>query len=1039
MNLAKFSIEKNRISLMVLATIIILGISMYSSLSRDSMPPFTIRVASVVSSFPGASPERVEQLVTDKIEKLAQELPELKEVTSTSRTGLSVVSVSLKDEVKAEDMQAVWDRLRRKISDLQGLPQGVKPQLKDDGIGDVYGIVVGITSDGYSYTEMKSYVDDIRDEIIKLPDAAKVKLGGVQEERVFVEFNDARLKEYGLSSSKLQQVIGTTNILNSGGEINVGDERLILEPTGNFNSIEDIKNMLVSVGQGSKTQLVKLGDITTIRKGYIDPSTQKVRINGKDAISLHINLKENSNIIKLGEDVNAVVDRWQTVLPVGLEISRVSSLDSYIDTKVNDFISNLMQSIGIVLVVMLIFLGLRTGFVIASLIPIVTIMTLMIMGLMGMGLNQITLAALIMALGMLVDNAIVVAETIMVKMEAGLKAKDAAIQACGELLMPLLISTLTTSAAFLAFYLSPTTMGDIVGPIFVVITIALLSSWIIALTIITLFSVFFLKVKPKGEVSETVIDKMINKLKVYYKGLILSALGHKWKVIIGIFVAFFASIYGFSYLQFLFFPDSDRNMVTIDINLPLGTKIERTTEIVKDIEQFMLDSLQTNQTRTTGIVNWSSYIGQGPESYDLGYSQDEANSSYAHILVNTSSFEVNKEVVAKLDAYGFNHFPNADVKVGVLSGGGGGIPIEIKVSGPDPDELSVLSEQIKAKLSKVQGTKNIKDDWGPKSKKFLIQVDQNRALAAGVTSQDVATSLQTVLDGFQTGEYREDDKSIPIIMRASSNQQQSLGSLETLNVFAQSSGKSVPLLQVASVIPQWQYSKIKRLNLNRTINISSKLRADGNASEIMKEVTPWLDKQVETWKPGYTYELGGDAKSSGESMGSVFKFLPISAFIIVLLLVIQFNSFRKMGMVILTIPLGIIGVVVGLLVFNEPFGFMPFLGVISLAGIVINNAIVLIDRIEIEINELKRNENDAVITACLQRFRPILLATFTTVFGLIPLYLSGGEMWEGMAVSIMVGLMFGTIITLLFIPALYSVLYKVDYKGYTFNEHLLDE
>ena len=1039
MNLAKFSIEKNRISLMVLATIIILGISMYSSLSRDSMPPFTIRVASVVSSFPGAGPERVEQLVTDKIEKLAQELPELKDVTSTSRTGLSVVTVSLKDEVPAEEMQAVWDRLRRKISALQGLPQGVNPQLQDDGIGDVYGIVVGITSDGFSYSEMKSYVDDIRDDIIKLPDAAKVQLGGVQEERVFVEFNNSRLKEYGLSASKLQQIIGTTNILNSGGEINVGDERLILEPTGNFNSLDDIKNMLVSVGQNNTTQLVKLGDITNIKKGYIDPPTQKVRINGKDAISLHVNLKKNSNIIKLGEDVDVIVNQWMNVLPVGLEISRVSSLDSYIDNKVNDFISNLLQSIGIVLAVMLVFLGLRTGLVIASLIPIVTIMTLMIMGVMGMGLNQITLAALIMALGMLVDNAIVVAETIMVKMEQGQPAKDAAIQACGELLMPLLISTLTTSAAFLAFYLSPTSMGDIVGPIFVVITIALLSSWIIALTIITLFSVFFLKVKPKEERTESAVDKVINKLKVYYKNLILSALGHKWKVIGAIFLAFFASIYGFGYLQFLFFPDSDRNMVTIDINLPLGTKVERTTEIVKDIELFMQDSLQVNEERKTGIMNWSSYIGQGPESYDLGYSQDEANSSYAHILVNTSSFEMNKEVVARLDKYGFNHFPNADIKVGVLAGGAGGTPIEIKVSGPNPDELSIIAEQIKAKLASVSGTKNIKDDWGPKSKKFLIQIDQNRALAAGVTSQDVATSLQTVLDGFKTGEYREDDKSIPIIMRGSSNQQQSLGSLETLNVFAQNSGKSVPLLQVASVIPQWQYSKIKRLNLNRTINVSSKLRADGNASAIMKEVTPWLDEEVKNWKPGYSYELGGDAKSSGESMGSVFKYLPISAFIIVLLLIIQFNSFRKMGMVILTIPLGIIGVVIGLLVFNEPFGFMPFLGVISLAGIVINNAIVLIDRIEIEIHQLKRKENDAVITACLQRFRPILLATFTTVFGLIPLYLSGGEMWEGMAVSIMVGLMFGTIITLLFIPALYSVLYKIDYKGYVFNEDLLDE
>ncbi|KAB1160550.1 efflux RND transporter permease subunit [Tenacibaculum aiptasiae] len=1037
MNLAQFSIDKNRITFMVLATIILMGLVMYSGLSRDSMPPYTVRVATVVSVFPGASPERVEQLVSDKIEKIAQELPELKEVTSTSRTGLSVVSVTLKDEVSKTKMQAVWDRLRRKLTAMQGLPQGVTPNLNDDGIGDVYGIVVGLTSDGYSYAEMKDYADDIKDDLIKLPDAAKVTLGGIQEERVFIEFDNTRLKSYGLSSSKLQQIISSTNILSSGGQINVGDERIILEPTGNFNSVEDIREMLIPVGT-SGSQLVKLGDITTIKKDYIDPPTQIVKVDGKSAVSLHVNLKKGANVIKLGNAVNTIVAQWKAKLPVGLELTRVSSLDNYIDDKINNFISNLLQSIGIVLVVMLVFLGIRTGFVIASLIPIVTIMTLMIMGVMGMGLNQVTLAALIMALGMLVDNAIVVAETIMVKMEQGVDKKKAAVDAFSELWMPLLISTLTTSAAFLAFYMSPTTMGDIVGPIFVVITIALMSSWIIALTVITMFCFLFLKVEPKGEKKPSFIDRIINKLKFYYKDLILIALSNKWKVIIGIFVAFFISLYGFTKVDFVFFPDSDRNMITVDVNLPLGTKIERTKEVVEKIEQYMLDSLKTSKDRTLGITDWSSYIGQGPESYDLGYSQDEANSSYAHILVNTSSFNENKLMIKKLDRYTFENFPNADIKVGALGAGGGGTPIEIKVSGPNPDELAKISETIKTKLSNTSGTKNVKDDWGPKSKKFLIKIDQNRAQTAGVSSQDIATSLQTVLDGFNTGEYREDNKSIPILMRSGDSQQQTLASLETLNIFAQNSGKTVPLLQVANIIPQWQYSKVKRLDLRKTINISSKLRADGNATTVMAEVTPWLDEQVKNWPQGYTYELGGDAKQSAESMGSVISYLPLSGFIIVLLLIIQFNSFRKMTMVVLTIPLGVIGVVVGLLTFQEPFGFMPFLGVISLAGIVINNAIVLIDRMEVE-QSLGKSNQDAVIAACLQRFRPILLATFTTVLGLIPLYLSGGEMWEGMAVSIMIGLLFGTVITLLFIPSLYSALFKVNYKNYEFNEALLED
>jgi len=1037
MNLTQFAIERNRITFTVLAVIIVMGLFMFNGLSRDSMPPYTVRIAAIVSQFPGASPERVELLVSDKIEKVAQELPELKEVTSTSRSGLSVVNVELKTDVSPEELQSVWDRLRRKLSSVKGLPQGVKPSLKDDGIGDVYGIVVGLTSDGFSYAQMKEYADDIKDELIKLDDAAKVELGGQQEERVFIEFDDALLSEYGLTSAKLQNIIASTNILSSGGEINLEGERIILEPTGNFNDIADIQQMLVPVGNG--LQLVALEDITTVRKDYIDPIKQRVLVNGKNAISLHVNLKKGANIIDLGEKVNGVMDEWESRLPIGLDLIRLSSLDNYIDVKISDFVVNLIQAIAIVLLVMLIFLGLRTGSIIASLIPIVTIMTLMLMGLISMGLNQVTLAALIMALGMMVDNAIVVAESIIVKMEQGIDRKKAAIDSCSELFTPLLISTLTTSAAFLAFYLAESTMGDIVGPIFVVISLALLSSWVIALSCITLFCYLFLKIKPKSETKPSFIDQVINKLKLYYKNLILRALLSKYLVIGFIILMFVASLFGFTKVAFLFFPDSDRNMITVDVNLPSGTKIEQTADIVAQIDQFFTDSLKVNNKRAVGLVSWSSYIGEGPESYDLGYSPDEANSSYAHILVNTSDASFNNDAIAIIDDFCFNTFPGADIKVGPLGAGGGGIPIEVKVSGPDSDELARIAKSIKSKLSSIQGTKNVKDDWGPKGKKLVINIDQNRAQSAGITNQDIATSLRTVLDGFEAGEYREDNKSIPIILRSSAGQQQSLESLETLNVYSQATGRSVPLLQVASIVPEWQYSKIVRLDIRRTVNISSELSAGGNASEITASITPWLEEQRTDWPDEYSYVFGGDAADTAENMGAVIKYLPLSGFIIVLLLIIQFNSFRKMIMVVTTIPLGVIGVVIGLLVFGEPFGFMPFLGVISLSGIVINNAIVLIDRIEIEQRELKRSDQDAVIAACLQRFRPILLATFTTVLGLVPLYLSGGEMWEGMAVSIMVGLLFGTVITLLFIPSLYSILYKVNYKDYAFNESILKD
>ncbi|NNE34446.1 MAG: efflux RND transporter permease subunit, partial [Rhodothermales bacterium] len=604
MNIAQFSIEKNRITFLVLGAIIALGLAMYQTMARDSMPPFTIRVATVVSSFPGASPERVEQLVTDKIEKVAQELPELKEVNSTSRTGLSVVSVMLKDDVKPAELQSVWDRLRRKLNALKGLPNGVNPNLNDDGIGDVYGIALGMTSDGYSYAEMKEYADDVRDALIKLDDAAKVELGGVQDERVFIEFDNARLANYNLTANRLQSIIASTNILSSGGEVNLEDERIILEPTGNFNSIEDIRQTLVPVGSGN--QLVYLGDITSIRQDYVEPPSQVVSVNGKEAISFHIALKDGSNIVGLGVAVDELVEEWKSRLPVGLELSRIASMDTYIDTKIGDFVTNLLQAIAIVLAVMIIFMGFRTGLVISSLIPIVTVMTLMLMALMGVGLNQVTLAALIMALGMMVDNAIVVAESILVRMEQGVPAKEAAIDSASELTTPLLISTLTTSAAFMAFYLAESTMGDIVGPIFVVISLALISSWIVALSVVTMFCVLFLKAKAKEQTKPRLIDRVIDRLKLYYKDLILWSLARKRLVIGGTIVLFFASLFGFSFIPFVFFPDSDRNLITVDINLPLGTRIERTIEVASEIERFMADSLLVGGERSEGVLDWSS-------------------------------------------------------------------------------------------------------------------------------------------------------------------------------------------------------------------------------------------------------------------------------------------------------------------------------------------------------------------------------------------------------------------------------------------------
>lgn len=1023
MNLTQIVLENNRVTIVALLVVVLLGLAGYQTMPRDSMPPYTIRVASVVTRFPGAGPERVEALITSKIEEVAQELPELKTVTSESRTGLSIVSVTLKQEVPPDKLQAVWDRLRRKIETIRSnLPEGIQgPEVKDDGIGMVYGIVIGLTGDGFTFAELKAYARDLRDDLIKLPDAAAVKISGIQEERIYLQFNDARLAELGLSAQKIKNSIASTNIVFSGGEVSLEDERLVLEPTGSYADLEDLGRTLIAVGKGGS---VALGDITRIVRAYQTPQQHLVKINGQPGLSLSVALSKGANIIKLGKEIDQLVALHQARLPLGITFNRVASQDFEVAKSVANFTSNLLQSVAVVLLSMLLFLGLRTGLVVASLIPMTIVSTLFIMGLLNIGLNQVSLAALIMALGMLVDNAIVVSEAIVVKMEKGTDARAAAIESTRELAVPLLVSSLTTSAAFLSFFLAKSTMGEIVGPLFSVISIALLSSWLLSLTMVALLAVFFIRVKQQE--SQAGQSTFIDRLNGQYKGLLLKALKRPYSftaIIAGLFVL---SLFGFGFLPFVFFPDSERNLLTINLNLPLGTKIETTAARVERLESHIADSLLVNTHRPRGVTDWATFVGEGPPSYDQGYQPGEANSGYAHLLINTSSGDDNQWVIDRLDAFCFRSFPDAEIRVSTLAGGGGGgTDVAVRITGPDPSELFGLAERVKQKLNELPSTQNIGDDWGPKIKKVAVDIDQSKTQNAGLTNQDIALSLQIGLAGFNTGAFREGDQSIPIILRNESSQNVDVRQLESINIYAQGSGQNVPLGQVAQIVPQWQFAKIKRRGLYRTLTVTCDAKSGFTAQDVTNALVPWLQEDSKSWKQGYRYALGGESEQSGEALGAVIAKLPLSGFIILMLLVVQFNSFRKTFIVLSTIPLGLIGVVAGLLIFRASFGFFAFLGLISLAGIVINNAIVLLDRIQIELDQSGKKPIEAIIAAAQQRFRPILLTSCTTTLGLVPLYLGGGLMWESMAVAIMVGLLFATVITLLFVPVLYKILFAV--------------
>ncbi len=1019
MNLTSLALGRTRFVAVVLLGLALMGLSAYENMPREDMPPYTIRFASIVTEFRGASPMRVESLVTEPLEEVVQEIPEVKSIESESRTGLSVITVEIRQDVPKQKLQGIWDRLRRKLdAKADSLPKDIKgPTLNDDSLGVVYGIVIGLQNDGFSYDELDDYAEAIRDKVLRLEDASEVELGGTQEAQIYVDYSPERLTELGLTASRMQEILSSTNIIHQGGSVVLGDERVILEPSGNFASFQDLLDILIPLPSGG---LVKLSDIATVTRGYKTPMRSLVRINGKPGITLSIATRKDANLIRLGQQVDALTKTELSDLPIGISIFRVAYQDHVVEDSVSDFMSNLLQSVAVVFAVMLVMLGMRTGVVVASLIPMTMLLSLFVMAQLGQGLNQVSLAGLIMALGMLVDNAIVVSEAILVYMEQGEKPRRAAVKACAELAGPLLISSLTTSAAFLAFFLAESLMGEIVGPLFVVITIALLSSWVLALTLIPLLVMIF--VRPSQQAGDS---SFIRVLRAVYQPTLRLCLRFRWPVVGTTVVLLVASLYSFQFIPFIFFPDSERALVQVDVTLPLGSRIESTDTTVADLEQFIKTKLPEQ------VVDVTSFIGDGPASYDLGYQPGEANPSYAHLLVNTASGDTNQVVIDAINVYALENLSHADVRATRLAGGGGGTPIEIRISGDDPDELARIGETVKQKLLNIPGTRNVKDNWGPQIKKFAVDIHQNKLRRTGMTNQDVAVSLQTILTGFKTGEFRDDDKSIPIMMRADDATEYTIADIQNTTVHPRSGGPGVPLTGVAPEIGKtvnWQFARIRRRNLVRTLGVTSYLHDGYTAREIGDALVPFLDQQKETsWPPGYDYELGGEDESSDEGMGSVIEKLPIGFAIILFLLVFQFNSIRKTTIVLATVPLGIIGVILGLHAFRSYFGFFGFLGVISLAGIIINNAIVLLDRIRIEIEDLGKNPDEAIEAACNHRMRPILLTTLTTTLGLIPLYLGGGLMWEPMAVAIMAGLLFGTLITLVLVPVLYSLFFRVKH------------
>ncbi|MEM7245757.1 MAG: efflux RND transporter permease subunit [Acidobacteriota bacterium] len=1017
MSLTGFAIEKNRITLTLVGILFVSGLLAFSTLPKAQDPGFTIRTAVVMTPFPGASPERVELLVTDKIEQEVQEMPELDNIVSESRTGISIVTVNFRESYK--EMRPIFDKLRRKVEDLTGeLPQGVRPPVVNDEFGDVFGSVYVLTGDGYDLVQLEEVAEDMRDRLLELPDVSKVDIHGTQQEVVFVEYENARLTELGLSPGQLTGLLSGVNIVSSGGDVVSGRERIALEPTGNFESVEDLRRTVVPLPSGS---VVYLGDIVDVYRDVIDPPESLVRANGQPALAIAISLREGGDILALGEKLDLLMPQLEAEQPWGVTLDRVWFQAELVEKNVDDFVNNLLQAVAIVIVVMVLFLGLRTGFVVACLIPTTMIITFYLMQVFGITINQISLAALIIALGLLVDNAIVVVESILVKREAGMGAVEAAISAGSELKAPLLISSLTTAAAFMPIALAESAVGEYTADIFYVVTITLLVSWMLAMTFIPMLSTSFLKVTKRE-------DDTPGRWSNAYRSFLGLCLRQRLLFVLAISGLFVVSILLMGKVPQVFIAPSEDPAFTGTFEMPLGTSIEASTELIEDFDRFVEDELQASEGEA-GITNWVSFIGDGGPRFALALDPPNRNPANSFFVANASRGSIVPDLIERLETHARETQPDLSVRLARLENGPPvGYPVVIRISGDELEDLETAASRVTEKLWSMPEVTAVKNTWGRQTKKLVVQVDQERARRSSVTSDDVALSLRSSLSGIELTQFRDGDDLLPITLRSVAADRRDIGKLDGLSVYSSATGSSVPLKQVADVEVTFEPGVIERRNLRRTLSLKVQLRDGVTAADANAILEPWLEDDGKSWPSGTAWQIGGESEDSEEANASIGAKMPLALMAILLLLVGQFNSLRRVGIVLMTIPLGLIGVTAGLLIARSSFGFFTLLGIISLAGIIINNAIVLIDRIKIEQDELGKEPPDAVLDACQQRLRPILLTTATTVLGMMPLWWGGTAMFEPMAVSIIFGLAFATVLTLLVVPVAYSVLFRIRFR-----------
>lgn len=1015
-NLSAWALNNRPLVLFAMMMLAIIGVMSYANLGQSEDPPFTFKAMIINTVWPGATAQEVSEQVTERIEKKLMETGEFEKVISFSRPGESQVTFVARDSLSSKQVPELWYQIRKKIGDIQHtLPRGVHGPFFNDEFGTTFGNIYALTGEGFDYAVLKDYADRVQLQLQRVKDVGKVEILGLQDEKIWIELSNTRLASMGLPLQIVQKALEEQNSVSATGFFETATDRVQLRVSGQFETVEQIREFPIRIGE----RTFRLGDIAEIRRGFNDPAAPRVRFMGEDALALAVAMRDGGDILVLGKALEDEFARLQDVLPVGMQLRKVSDQPAAVKESVGEFVQVLAEALIIVLLVCFFSLGFRTGLVVALSIPLVLAMTFALMYYLGIGLHKISLGALVLALGLMVDDAIIAVEMMAIKMEQGMDRMKAASFAWTSTAFPMLTGTLITAAGFLPIATAESSVGEYTRSIFQVVGIALIVSWIAAVVFVPylgdklLPDLARLKAAKHGS-TEGEHDPYATPLYRRIRAVITWCVTQRTLVIIITVLLFAGSIFTFRYVPKQFFADSNRLELLLNIKLAEGASLKATQAHVEKIEALLKDR--------PGIEHYVAYIGSGSPRFYLPLDQQLPATSFAQFVMITDSLEQREEVREWLIETMHEQFPDVHSRITRLENGPPvGYPVQFRVTGEHIGQVRELARQVAAVVRNNPHVSNVHLDWEEPSKVVYLQIDQDRARAMGVSTASVSQFLRGALSGASVGQFREGNELIEILQRGTLEDREDLAGLGSLAI-PTDYGTSVSLSQVATLEYGFEDGVIWHRDRLPNVTVRADIYGKDQAVDVVREILPQLQGVRDSLPDGYLLDVGGTVEDSTRGQSSVIAGMPLFLLVVLSLLMIQLRSFSRSVMVFLTAPLGLIGVTLFLLLFNQPFGFVAMLGTIALSGMIMRNSVILVDQIETDIS-LGHTPWQAVIDATVRRFRPITLTALAAVLAMIPL--SRSVFFGPMAVAIMGGLIVATVLTLLFLPALYAAWFRV--------------